>query len=341
MGYNKINNSDSKIIFIGATNYPKKVDSAMMDRVEVVMVGLPDTEAREFAFSMHFKDLIKLDDDIDFTYMAEKTEGYNYRDIDRVVENIKKNIFNEMSEVLRNESGTVDAQQLVENAVKSLDEGKFMLDKQRFDAVIDVFTPSNKTDIINDINDWLRMMNDDDPSRDLPKSAEPIKEVNDTPDEETDTVELSDEPQRMKEDIELFVSELEKQDSKEASVKTAENIQESDVQNSNTAGKVIETASTIAPIVEGLAESMFLDPVSGLVKVVFKIAGAVLPKVIAAFNGNNYEAKHEKDDLYSFSFKPDDSNAGQYSFDIMGDRGYIGTLEAKMDPPLGHPEFDI
>ena len=177
MGYNKINNSDSKIIFIGATNYPKKVDSAMMDRVEVIMVGLPDREAREFAFSMHFKDLIQLDKDIDFAYMAERTDGYNYRDIDRVVENIKKGIFNDMSEVLRIESNTVDAQQLVENAVKSLDEGSFVLDRQRFDAAIDNFTPSNKTDIIDDINDWLRTMNNDDPNSDLPKESEKITTV--------------------------------------------------------------------------------------------------------------------------------------------------------------------
>lgn len=55
----------------------------------------------------------------------------------------------------------------------------------------------------------------------------------------------------------------------------------------------------------------------------------------------NIFCKHEKDDLYSFSFKPEDSNASQYSFEIMGDMGYIGTLEAKMNPPADHPDFSI
>ena len=154
--------------------------------------------------------------------------------------------------------------------------------------------------------------------------------------------EPSDELNKQKEDIELFVSELEKHDSTtDAEMINSVNAAQVDTQNTDQTNKVVQTASVIAPIVEGIAESILFDPVSGLAKVVFKIAGAVLPKVIAAINGKNYEAKHEKDDLYSFSFKPEDSNVGQYSFDIMGDMGYIGTLEAKMNPPADHPDFNI
>lgn len=163
-GYNKINSSEEKIVFIGATNYPKKVDSAMMDRVEVVMVGLPDKEAREFAFSMHFKDLISLGSDITYEYMAEKSENCNYRDIDRIIENIKKDIFSEMSEMLKTESESQDPEVLVNKAIESIDEGRFVLDKERFDSVMSKFTPSNKTDIINDIEDWLNKYNSDNES---------------------------------------------------------------------------------------------------------------------------------------------------------------------------------
>ena len=53
-GYNSIiettlkseeNQEPKPIIFIGATNYPGLVDNAMMDRVELLRVPLPDTEA--------------------------------------------------------------------------------------------------------------------------------------------------------------------------------------------------------------------------------------------------------------------------------------------------------
>ncbi len=153
-GYNNINSSNSKIIFIGATNYPKKVDAAMLDRVEVISVGLPDTQARENAFHMNFNDLVALDSDLTYAYMAEKTEGCNYRDIDRIVSNIKKMIFKEFADELKsNTNQSVDA--LVDSAIRNLDSGSYVLTKAKFDAILDAFTPSNKNDIIQDIEEWM------------------------------------------------------------------------------------------------------------------------------------------------------------------------------------------
>lgn len=367
-GYNKINSSDSKIIFIGATNYPKKVDSAMMDRVEVVMVGLPDKEAREFAFSMHFKELIALDDDIDFAYMAKRTEGFNYRDIDRVVENIKKTIFNDMSEVLRSEGNIENVSEIVENAVKSLDEGRFLLDKERFDTVIECFTPSNKADIINDIDEWLLSLDNDyegearEDSDVLPKERKPTddapkqhKEFENTEDdipkqsEESQignipALKNSEETDRLMADIEQLAEELDRRQENAETENTASinaAASETTEETNGVVSKIIGTTSTIAPAIERIVEKVFFNPSSGLITVVFRIVGAVLPKVIAAFDGFNYVCKQEKEDTYSFSFKPEDTIADHYTFDLTCNRGYIGTLDAKTSDLRQDPHFDI
>lgn len=48
--YNHINNSDKDIVFIGVTNFPERMDSAMHSRVELIRVPLPDREARKGYF---------------------------------------------------------------------------------------------------------------------------------------------------------------------------------------------------------------------------------------------------------------------------------------------------
>ena len=83
-GYNRINSSDKPIIFIGATNYPNQVDNAMLDRVELVRVPFPDTDARESAFRRQFSKLITLEDGFTFEDIADATATYNFRDIDRL-----------------------------------------------------------------------------------------------------------------------------------------------------------------------------------------------------------------------------------------------------------------
>ena len=145
-GYNYINNSDKKIIFIGATNYPKRVDSAMLDRVEVIRVDLPDFEARKSAFDRHFQDMLCLEPGFTTDDMAKMTEGYNYRDIDKVVETLKRIIFEEFSTGGQSEDA----------AIARLMSGTYLLTREKFLTAFRAFKPANKSDIIDDINDWER-----------------------------------------------------------------------------------------------------------------------------------------------------------------------------------------
>ena len=143
-GYNYINNTDKKIIFIGATNYPKRVDLAMLDRVEVIRVELPDYEARRSAFERHFNGMFVFEDGLTVDYMSQISDGYNYRDIDKVVETTKKLVFDELSALSNDDDALISA----------MESGKYKLTKEKFDLAFKSFKPVDKSEIINDINEW-------------------------------------------------------------------------------------------------------------------------------------------------------------------------------------------
>lgn len=151
-GYNRIKNSDKPIIFIGATNYPQRVDSAMLDRAEVIRVPLPDLEARANAFKMQFENIINLENGFTFENMAEVTDGYNYRDIERVTTIMKKDIFEKIMADTRNE----------EAAIELLKSGGYELKSSDFDKAMSEFKPSSKKDILDAIDKWEKTIQDDD-----------------------------------------------------------------------------------------------------------------------------------------------------------------------------------
>lgn len=145
-GFNGIKSSDSKVIFIGATNYPQRVDSAMLDRVEVIEVPFPDLEARKFALEKKFKEILQLEDGLTFVKMASDIEGYNYRDIDRITMRIKKEIFKECLEKFESQHAAIGA----------LRRGDYKYTNAKWDEALSKFKPSPKKDIIDAIEKWKK-----------------------------------------------------------------------------------------------------------------------------------------------------------------------------------------
>ena len=143
-GYNRINNSDKPIIFIGATNYPDQVDNAMLDRVELVRVPFPDLEARTFSFEKHFKDLVTLEEGFTFRQMGEATDTYNYRDIQRLTSRIKNKILKEVMKTYGDE----------ETALNALKTGEFRLTRELFRQSQESCLPTPKEDIIKALDEW-------------------------------------------------------------------------------------------------------------------------------------------------------------------------------------------
>ncbi len=140
--YNRIQSSDKPVILLGATNYPTQVDSAMMDRVQVIRVPFPDEEARTHAFRLKFEKMIRLGEDFSFADMAAVTDTYNYRDIDRLCARIKNLMLRDVLEKYHTESAAIEAMQ----------NGSFVLSREMFRTALEGYTPSPKEAIIRELN---------------------------------------------------------------------------------------------------------------------------------------------------------------------------------------------
>ena len=143
--HNQIADSDSQVIFIGATNYPDQLDTAMHNRVQLVKVSLPSKEARAKVFEKEFSDIVVREDDLTGEWMAEQTEGYDYRDIcKRLVPAIKEAISDDLMTIYKDD----------DKAVQALDDGRYKLGRNIFEKAMKQCIPSPKDETA--IDDWIR-----------------------------------------------------------------------------------------------------------------------------------------------------------------------------------------
>ena len=313
-GYNKINEAeDKKIFFIGATNYPKKVDSAMLDRVEVVLVDLPDLKAREYAFKKHFNNIIILDDDISYEKMAALTDGFNYRDIDRLVKIIKHAIFKELSRRYSSH-----------DSIMILKNGDLKLTSKRFLDALRSFTPSNKTDIINDINDWLGEMKSN-----LNIEDDEKKEL-DFDDEDDDSSDNHDTD---------ITSDVGENDNNDDSIKNINVSIESIYNNIDDEDESAEKEKS-EMIVSTSLQAVSVDEAKGFVSVEFEISNKDSNKVLAAIDGYNFICKRNGKN-YIFSFFPS-SNQKKYNVRVSDEDGFIDEFVIDLGKPMSdNDDFDL
>lgn len=82
--FNLLKESGKRAIFMGATNYPSQVDEAMLDRITLVPVPLPDEEMRQDFFGRKFKTL-PTEAGFSVEDMADCTDNYSFRDLSRQI----------------------------------------------------------------------------------------------------------------------------------------------------------------------------------------------------------------------------------------------------------------
>lgn len=147
---NKMKNSGKRIVFLGATNYPSQVDGAMRDRTHMVPVPLPNEEARAQYFANPKKlGILSLEDGLTYEYMADMTDNFSYRDLDRITDAIKieaRELAISRHSVL-DENGNVDMEKSDVAASEAIKRGEVMLTRAWFDQTRKDNPPSNKTEI--------------------------------------------------------------------------------------------------------------------------------------------------------------------------------------------------
>lgn len=144
-GYNSLSESEKPVIFIGATNYPDKVDSAMLDRVELVKVPLPDMAVRADAFKRAFAHILGSEEGFDYADMADETDNYSQRDIKRLVDMIKQAVKRDLQEIYVDD---VDAM------VDAMKTKKYLLTRKLFMDTLKQYQPSRKDEIMHNLDKW-------------------------------------------------------------------------------------------------------------------------------------------------------------------------------------------
>ena len=124
--YNELIKSDKQIIFIGATNNPEDVDIAMLDRVELIEVDLPDKEARANYFKMRLGHIIQNESGLTYADMAELTEDFNYRDLRKFVARLKKELVTEIGINYGNDTAS---------AMEAVKQSTFCLRRKTFEKI--------------------------------------------------------------------------------------------------------------------------------------------------------------------------------------------------------------
>lgn len=98
----QLNNCGKDGVFvIATTNRPDKIDSAVLrsGRIDyVVYVPIPDVKTREAMFYLALENK-PVDDNIDYSYLAQRTEGYLASDISAVVADAARMAFREKSTI--------------------------------------------------------------------------------------------------------------------------------------------------------------------------------------------------------------------------------------------------
>ena len=121
-GFNELSDAEEQVIFVGATNHPKNVDSAMLDRVEMLAVTLPDTDARANYFRMQLDHIIQLEEGFSYEEMGEECYHFNYRDLKKLTSRLKKEIKTCVGEQYGDD----------QKAVEAIRSGEFRMSRELF-----------------------------------------------------------------------------------------------------------------------------------------------------------------------------------------------------------------
>ena len=150
--YNLLLESGRRVIFMGATNHPGQVDSAMLDRVKLIRIPLPDEAAREAWFAGKLGALT-LEDGFSYADMAAATENCSYRDLTRLQDAIAVKIKRRTIENYRVEtnSGDLDQERTDIAGSGALLGGAMTLTRALFDETREELPPSDKSRILAEL----------------------------------------------------------------------------------------------------------------------------------------------------------------------------------------------
>ena len=161
--YNKFKESGKRLIFMGATNHPAKVDEAMLDRVSLIKIPLPAEEDRLGYFDRMINGTegsntvkLTLEEGFAIEEMAAATDNYSYRDLDRLKNAMLSKLKSQAIEQYKvlDENGNVDQEATDEKASEAIIRGEIVLGRELFEQTQKDNPPSDKTRIRQELKEF-------------------------------------------------------------------------------------------------------------------------------------------------------------------------------------------
>lgn len=146
--FNEMVADDKPVIFIGATNYPQKVDTAMADRTEMIRIPLPDLPAKVNKLRMMLDGKLVLEPGLTYDEMADELDNYNYRDFNRLLTNLTDAMMEELLPIYGEDEKASDAM------IQAVSSGEHPLTRDIFLKALTVSQPSKKDEIIRSLDSW-------------------------------------------------------------------------------------------------------------------------------------------------------------------------------------------
>ena len=141
-----LNDAAKKGIYVlAATNHPERIDRAALrtGRIdEIIYVDMPDAEARESLFRLTLSKL-PTDEAIDYTRLADLTQGYNCSDISYIVKVASRRMFNASIKERENPYRLI-TQQLLEETISQRSPSVSSRELREFERLRSEFSPRDK-----------------------------------------------------------------------------------------------------------------------------------------------------------------------------------------------------
>lgn len=148
--FNHMKSSGKEVFFMAATNYPQKIDVAMCSRMKMERIPLPEPAAIKHYLEFKFnKFSIQIDDSISWEKMAQDFQNCSYRDIDALIDNVKRELVTISDEQKLND----------EESVEALVSGKIRLTVDIYEKCLKrvIFAPNDS--YMKDLDAWEAKMN--------------------------------------------------------------------------------------------------------------------------------------------------------------------------------------
>lgn len=90
--------TDENVMVLAATNHPDQIDAAVRGRLDnEIEIPVPDTAARKEILDVHTREGV-YDENIDYGRLAERTEGFVGRDLEKMTQHAKRKAFRDAQE---------------------------------------------------------------------------------------------------------------------------------------------------------------------------------------------------------------------------------------------------